>query len=147
MSLWVTVAAPGWLITGTQCCCPWLANLTLFMHELECFSSEISQLKPREINYKSPTWQCLQDYHSVPGAWMMYGSRWLTMLHALAQAASSPLFTRCTRPTSRKGTANLKSPNNFAHFQTRHVAKYSNDGVRSLAPYAGDTQLLSDDRA
>ena len=40
---------------------PWLANLTLFMYDLEHFSSEISQLKPCEINFKSPTWQRLRD--------------------------------------------------------------------------------------
>lgn len=45
---------------GTSCS-PWLANLTLFMYELEYFSSQISQLKPWEIASKSTKWQRLRD--------------------------------------------------------------------------------------
>ena len=45
---------------GTACS-PWLANLTLFMYELEYFSFQISQLIPSEINSKSPKWQRLRN--------------------------------------------------------------------------------------
>ena len=45
---------------GTKCS-PWLADLTLYMYELEYFSSEISRLKPWEIHSQSPSWQRLRD--------------------------------------------------------------------------------------
>ena len=45
---------------GTSCS-PWLANIMLFMYEFEYFSTEISKLKPCDINSKSTAWLLLRD--------------------------------------------------------------------------------------